>query len=341
MWEAVGSVASGIGNYFAAKEQRKAAEAAAQAQQSAINRGLDFQQQNFNQGLGFQQQNFNQGLGFQQGLLGQAGALGQQQLGTLQDTFSPYLGAGQQAIGGLGQYAQAGLGGLQGQQALTGLLGANAQQDAIAGIQNSPQFAAMTKQGENALLQNASATGGLRGGNTQAALAQFRPQVLSQLIDQQYARLGGLAGQGAQSFGQLGQLGQFGAGGLASGGLDILRGQLGVQSQVGSNAANLSNQFGSNAGGLFAGLGNSVADLIGQQGQAQAGNALAQGKANAGMWSGIGNNISQQALLQQLHGWGGLGAQPQAAPAPDPSFSFGGTPALLDFQNRLFAGGLK
>ena len=57
----------------------------------------------------------------------------------------------------------------------------------------------LVRSGENAMLQNASATGGLRGGNTQDALMRFRPEVLSQLINQQYGRLQGLAGLGQSS----------------------------------------------------------------------------------------------------------------------------------------------
>lgn len=98
-------------------------------------------------------------------------------------------------------YAQAGAAAVAGQGDLAGLNGADKQQAAIAGIQASPEFAAMMKQGEDAILTNASATGGLRGGNTQGALAQFRPQLLSQLINQQYARLGGLSGQGMAAAG--------------------------------------------------------------------------------------------------------------------------------------------
>ena len=51
-------------------------------------------------------------------------------------------------------------------------------------------------------MANAAATGGLRGGNTQRALAQFRPALLSQLINQRYEQLGGLSGQGLQAAGQ-------------------------------------------------------------------------------------------------------------------------------------------
>jgi hypothetical protein len=85
------------------------------------------------------------------------------------------------------------------QQALVGVQGPDAQRAAISAIEQGPAFQALTEQGENALLQRASATGGLRGGNVQAALAQFRPQILSQLIEQQYGQLGGLAKFGQAS----------------------------------------------------------------------------------------------------------------------------------------------
>lgn len=85
------------------------------------------------------------------------------------------------------------------QQALTGLGGDDAQREAITRIEQSPEFEAMTRTGEEAILAKGSATGGLRGGNVQAALAQFRPAVLSQLIENQYAKLQGIgeAGQAA------------------------------------------------------------------------------------------------------------------------------------------------
>lgn len=102
-------------------------------------------------------------------------------------------------MGGLEQVQQAGLGSLQAQQALVGLLGPEAQQAAIAQLEASPQFQSLVAQGEAGILANAAATGGVRGGNTQAALAQFRPGLLSSIIEQQYARLGGLSGMGAQA----------------------------------------------------------------------------------------------------------------------------------------------
>lgn len=93
-------------------------------------------------------------------------------------------------------YREAGLQGLEGQQALSGALGPEKQKEAIAALEGGAGFQANVAAGENAMLQNASATGGLRGGNIQGALAQFRPQMLQQAINQQYDQFGGLASQG-------------------------------------------------------------------------------------------------------------------------------------------------
>ena len=100
------------------------------------------------------------------------------QFDKLVELMSPFVGAGTQS--------------LDAQKALLGLSGGPAQQDAISAIEQSPQFGSLMQQGENALLQNASATGGLRGGNIQSALSKFRPDLLSQLIEQQLQRLGGV-----------------------------------------------------------------------------------------------------------------------------------------------------
>lgn len=101
-------------------------------------------------------------------------------------------------------YQQSGLSALQAQQNLLGMGGVDAQRQAISALEQSPQFQSLVQQGEGAMLANASATGGLRGGNLQGALAQFRPQMLSQLIEQQYSRLGGIAGMGFNAASALG-----------------------------------------------------------------------------------------------------------------------------------------
>lgn len=118
--------------------------------------------------------------------------------------------AGAQA--GLAPYQQAGTNALRMQQALAGALGPEAQAQAYQMLQDSPAFAAMMQQGERSLLANASATGGLRGGNAQRGLAEMGPQVLAMLAQQQGQQLAGLSGMGLSAAGQSGQFGLAGAG---------------------------------------------------------------------------------------------------------------------------------
>lgn len=141
--------------------------------------------------------------------------------------MQPYVQGGTQAMGAQGN--------------LIGLGGAEAQQAAINELANSPQMAALIGQGENALLQNASATGGLRGGNTQAALAQFRPQLLNELINQRFTQLGSLS-----------QLGQASAAGQAAQGMNMA-----------TNIGNLLEQQGAARAGSALASGNMASNAIG------------------------------------------------------------------------------
>jgi hypothetical protein len=170
----------------------------------------------------------------------------QRQFDAIQELFKPYVEAGSEAMTGLKPYAEAGAPALAQQQALLGLSGPEAQKAALDAIKSGSLFGELTAQGENALLQNASATGGLRGGNTQAALAQFRPAMLNELINQQYSRLGGLTQLGQTTTQNIAQLGQASAANQAAAGLKT---------------------------------GADIAGLLGQAGAAQAGVSLAQGKA--------------------------------------------------------------
>lgn len=107
----------------------------------------------------------------------------------------------------LAPYAQAGTGAVTAQQNLIGLNGADSQQEAITQLQGMPQYQSMLKAGTNSILQNASATGGLRGGNTQGALAAFAPSLLAQTIQQQYQNLGGLTSIGQNAAAMTGNAG--------------------------------------------------------------------------------------------------------------------------------------
>lgn len=99
----------------------------------------------------------------------------------------------------LSPYTEAGVNALGEQQSLLGLAGPEAQQASLDALMISPQYQTLLNQGEEALLQRAAATGGLRGGNLQNALMQFRPHLLSQLIESQYGKLGGLTSLGQAS----------------------------------------------------------------------------------------------------------------------------------------------
>lgn len=154
----------------------------------------------------------------------------------------------------LAPYVSAGTPALEAQQAFLGLRGPEAERAAIERISGGETFQALQRQGEEALLQRASATGGLRGGNIQGALAQFRPQLLSSLIEQQYGRLGGMTALGQQSAAGVGAAGQqtgvnvanlLGQQGAAQAGAEIAQGKA-----FGAIPAAISGGLG-----LFSGLG--------------------------------------------------------------------------------------
>lgn len=149
-------------------------------------------------------------------------------------------------------YVSAGLPALTAQQNLLGLGGNQAQQTAIDAIKNSSQFAELNAQGQNAILQNASATGGLRGGNTQAALAQFSPQLLQSLIDKQFTNLGGLT-----------SLGQNAAAMQGNAGMQTARTVSDQLNQIGAANAGLALASGQVNANMFAGLGKFAGTLGG------------------------------------------------------------------------------
>ena len=178
----------------------------------------------------------SEAAGIQAGAAGEGIAEQRRQFDALQALLKPYT--------------EAGLPALQQQQALLGLQGPEAERAAIERIRGGETFQTLAQQGEEALLQRASATGGLRGGNIQGALAQFRPALLNQAIEQQYGRLGGMT-----------QLGQRSAAGVGAAGMES-----------GTNVANLLAQQGAaRAGGelgeakAFSGLFNLPAQVLGFQ----------------------------------------------------------------------------
>jgi hypothetical protein len=205
--KAIGSVVGGI---TGATDQAKAAQRAGDTQYAAAMAGIDEQRRQFDTQTG--------------------------QYNHLTALMFPFI---QPAL-----WSPESQGSINETQFLLGLRGPEWQKQAIDRLQNEPAFMEMIRQGEDAILQNASATGGLRGGNTQAALAQFRPQMLRQSINERLDRLNQMTGI--------------------------------AQNSVAGQGAAVANY--ANAGGQSAA---NISNLLQQGGAAQAGGILAKGSRNA------------------------------------------------------------
>lgn len=169
--------------------------------------------------------------------------LAQQQYDTMQTQISPYLAAGQT---GLTDYGD-----------LLGANGNDAQSAAISGIKAGPQYQGLMQTGNENILANASATGGLRGSNTSNTLANTSISTLNGLITQRLAGYGQLMGGGLNAI----------SGSQAAS--NVYQNSSNQASQNSANAASqydaaLSNSFKSGLGSItqgfnaFAGGGGSI-----------------------------------------------------------------------------------
>jgi len=163
----------------------------------------------------------------------------------------PWLTAGQSSLGAL--------------TALLGLGSPGSQQSAIDNLKNGPLFQSLYRQGNEAILGNASATGGLRGGNTEGALYNLGSDTLNQVIQNQIGNLTGLSDSGLRTGGLLGQFGADTGNSiaqlLASQGTARASGQLGSASGL---AGALNSIGGLPWGSIFGGGGSSAPlDLTG------------------------------------------------------------------------------
>ncbi len=147
-------------------------------------------------------------------------------------------------------FRQAGLSALGQQQALLGLSGQPAQQQAMDAFQESPGQAFLRQRGEQATLRNASAIGGLGGGEVRSELQRQGIGFAQQDLQNQLQRLGGIAGQGQVATSNVAQLGA-----QTSGNISNLLGNVG-QAQAGGilGAGAAGSKFlGQVGGGLLAG----------------------------------------------------------------------------------------
>lgn len=173
----------------------------------------------------------------QTGISNATGALNSQ-LATTTANFAPYMGAGTSALGQQGD--------------ILGLNGAGAQGSIIDQLKASPYFQSLFRTGQDTVLNNASATGGLRGGNVQSSLANFGSDTLAQTIQQQLANLSPMSQMGLGATTSLGNFGANNAQQIA--GLNVGAGQANAGSILGQQAID---------NNLYSGLRSTVASAAG------------------------------------------------------------------------------
>lgn len=291
-------------------------------------------------------------LGQVEGLAGRTGAAA--------DRMGVYEGAGAEGLGALGGFSQAGADALEAQRSLAGLNGAEAQAAAMADIENDPEYQMLLKQGEEAILQNASATGGLRGGRTQEALADLRSSLAARQLDKKYSRLGQLAqqgadisrfmsGQGQQATSNVLGLGAGAAEGLAARGQQASMG--GAQMGLGSDQF-LSAQ-GAAASGQLMGQGGAASRGLANMGYGTLQNRYAtgvdltrnlagQGLNTAQYMTGLGGNLGQYLASTGASTLGDIARMGQASAAGQATLgqNTGGQVAnLLGQKGAALAGG--
>lgn len=202
------------------------------------------------------------------------------------------------------------------QAALSGALGVEAQQQAIANLSPVNEF--LQEQGSRAVTRNAAAFGGLGSGNVQKELTRFGQGLAEQSAQQQFANLGTVADRGFNALQNIGNLrGRQGDIALQAGlgignvtaraGQDILGARLGAGrdiasvftgtgGQVASGRTRAGEQLASSIGSTTSALSG----LVGQQGQGLSSIAGATGSNIAGLLSGAGQQAG--ASNEQLAG---------------------------------------
>lgn len=164
-----------IGGLFGGGSQKKASQQATDAMVAAYNRGIDVQDKQYQQ--------------------------------TRQD-YMPYTQAGNNAVTSLDGLIRAAYGDpTQGRPTVATGEMTSAQADLESRLKGTPLYQSLFRNGEEAILQNASATGGLRGGNTARGLADFGSDTLLNVYNNQLSNLYGLANLGIGATGSVANAG--------------------------------------------------------------------------------------------------------------------------------------
>ena len=275
----------------------------------------------------------------QTGLIGSEAAL---MNGLAGGTSAVQQGLGQ-ATQSLSPYTSAGAASSDLQAALSGALGPEAQQAAYASYMEGPGTSYLREMGEKAITRNASATGGLQGGNVLQELQRHGIGIAAQDFNDSFNRLGSLSDRGYNASNSLagiqanagGRIGDYNYGtgqslstGRTRAGEQIASNITAVTSalatlmgQQGSDLSNILGQSGSNIAQLLAGLGindaqslQQLASLLGNvnMGASNQTSGLPQIPASTFNASNEWGNVAS-ALGNVATSW------PQSAPPPPPA----------------------
>lgn len=204
------------------------------------------------------------------------------------------LGAGTRAMEareGYTPYVQQGQQALQMQSALAGAQGPEALQQALASMQPVNQF--QQQQGEQAILRNAAALGGLGGGNVQKDLMQYGQGLASQNINDQFNRLGAISGQGLQGAGMQANTGQA----LLGANVGVGQTGAGITSALGQMMSQGRTRAGEQLAGIQQAQGAGVSDMLSGQNLANILMASGQGGEASNLASILANLATQQANM--------------------------------------------
>ena len=197
--------------------------------------------------------------------------------------------AGANAAMGIYQpYAQQGGNASASQAALSGAMGAPAQQQAYDEFSYNPGQEFLRAEAEKGNVRNAAATGGLGGNNLKRALGRDAAAFASQAITDKFNQLGVVADRGFGAAGQQGSIESNRGTNLASIALGGSQNAANLISQTGRDVSAGRLQTGRDIAGASAATTSALADLQSQQGQGLA-NIYGQGTTNqANLVSGAG-----------------------------------------------------
>lgn len=187
------------------------------------------------------------------------------------------------------------------QAAYSGALGPEAQKAAFDSYMSSPNLKWLRDQGEESIMNQAAATGGVGGGDVLKELQKFGTGLASQDFQNSFDRLGTLSNQGINAAGTMGNLANSAGGQISSNNMNAAQGQAQLAGQGASGAVQLGSQKASNTMNT---AGN-LAQVLGQYGQQGANIQTDIAKTGASV---LGGNAGQRADIIANLGLNGFNA---------------------------------